>query len=77
MKKGRVHHYLDGKQEENANWMRYINCARVDSEQNIMAFQYHQLIYYRVFKDIQPGKYNLDNIQSGYSKKMGIIGVIC
>ncbi|XP_060780968.1 histone-lysine N-methyltransferase PRDM7-like [Neoarius graeffei] len=31
--------YIDAKREVHANWMRYVNCARIDEEQNLVAFQ--------------------------------------
>uniref|UniRef100_A0A8D1VU66 Histone-lysine N-methyltransferase PRDM7 n=1 Tax=Sus scrofa TaxID=9823 RepID=A0A8D1VU66_PIG len=46
--KGRnCYEYVDGKDESWANWMRYVNCARDDEEQNLVAFQYHRQIFYR------------------------------
>jgi len=33
-----------------SNWMRYVNCANTETEQNLMAFQYKGGIYYRSFK---------------------------
>uniref|UniRef100_A0A2R9AJF4 PR/SET domain 7 n=1 Tax=Pan paniscus TaxID=9597 RepID=A0A2R9AJF4_PANPA len=38
--KGRnCYEYVDGKDKSWANWMRYVNCARDDEEQNLVAFQ--------------------------------------
>uniref|UniRef100_G1TIB2 PR/SET domain 7 n=1 Tax=Oryctolagus cuniculus TaxID=9986 RepID=G1TIB2_RABIT len=46
--KGRnCYEYVDGKDRSWANWMRYVNCARNDEEQNLVAFQYHKQIFYR------------------------------
>uniref|UniRef100_A0A096N2F8 PR/SET domain 7 n=1 Tax=Papio anubis TaxID=9555 RepID=A0A096N2F8_PAPAN len=46
--KGRnCYEYVDGKDKSWANWMRYVNCARDDEEQNLVAFQYHRQIFYR------------------------------
>ncbi len=36
--------------------MRYVNCARDRQEQNLAAYQQEQEIYYRVLKDISPGR---------------------
>ncbi|XP_065887644.1 histone-lysine N-methyltransferase PRDM9-like isoform X2 [Dysidea avara] len=47
--------YIDGKEEEHANWMRFVNCARDDEEQNLAAFQYKDNIYYSACQEIRPG----------------------
>ncbi|XP_036905815.1 histone-lysine N-methyltransferase PRDM9-like [Sturnira hondurensis] len=47
--------YVDGKDRSWANWMRYVNCARDDEEQNLVAFQYHGQIFYRTCRIIRPG----------------------
>ncbi|XP_066122345.1 histone-lysine N-methyltransferase PRDM9-like isoform X3 [Saccopteryx bilineata] len=53
--KGRnCHEYVDGKDESWANWMRYVNCARNDEEQNLVAFQYRRQIFYRTCRVIRP-----------------------
>ncbi|XP_030849720.1 probable histone-lysine N-methyltransferase PRDM7, partial [Strongylocentrotus purpuratus] len=52
---GKPHHYVDSNSEQTGNWMRYINCARNEGEQNLVAFQYLGDIYYRTFKPICPG----------------------
>uniref|UniRef100_A0A8C9DP89 PR/SET domain 7 n=1 Tax=Prolemur simus TaxID=1328070 RepID=A0A8C9DP89_PROSS len=45
--KGRnCYEYVDGKDDACANWMRYVNCARDEEEQNLVAFQYHRQIFY-------------------------------
>ena len=36
--------------------MRFIQCARHHSEQNLYVFQYYGSIYYRAFKDIHVGQ---------------------
>ncbi|XP_045715689.1 histone-lysine N-methyltransferase PRDM9-like [Phyllostomus hastatus] len=54
--KGRnCYEYVDGKDRSWANWMRYVNCARDDEEQNLVAFQYHGQIFYRTCRVISPG----------------------
>ncbi|XP_053526959.1 histone-lysine N-methyltransferase PRDM9-like [Artibeus jamaicensis] len=54
--KGRnCYEYVDGKDRSWANWMRYVNCARDDKEQNLVAFQYHGQIFYRTCQVIRPG----------------------
>uniref|UniRef100_A0A8C3WB77 PR/SET domain 7 n=1 Tax=Catagonus wagneri TaxID=51154 RepID=A0A8C3WB77_9CETA len=52
--KGRnCYEYVDGKDRSWANWMRYVNCARDDEEQNLVAFQYHRQIFYRTCRSGQ------------------------
>ncbi|KAM5311821.1 histone-lysine N-methyltransferase PRDM9-like isoform 2-T5 [Glossophaga mutica] len=54
--KGRnCYEYVDGKNKSWANWMRYVNCAQDDEEQNLVAFQYHRQIFYRTCRVIRPG----------------------
>lgn len=50
-----VAHYLDCVDEEKSNWMRFVNCARFEEEQNLIAEQYDQLIFYKAYKKILPG----------------------
>ncbi len=47
MKGGEVQFYFDGKDENIGNWLRFINCARAENEQNLIAYQYLNQIYYR------------------------------
>ena len=43
----RVHHYVDAGDSSRSNWLRLVNCARFEQEQNLMAFQYKGQMYYR------------------------------
>ncbi|KAJ7304003.1 hypothetical protein JRQ81_011521 [Phrynocephalus forsythii] len=64
--------YIDGKDETNSNWMRYINCARNEEEQNLVAFQYHGKIYYRACKAILLHSELLVWYGEEYGKELGI-----
>ncbi|ELK08463.1 Histone-lysine N-methyltransferase PRDM9 [Pteropus alecto] len=64
--------YVDGKDESRANWMRYVNCARDDEEQNLLAFQYHRQIFYRTCRVIRPGCELLVWYGDEYGQKLGI-----
>ncbi|XP_015673995.1 histone-lysine N-methyltransferase PRDM9-like [Protobothrops mucrosquamatus] len=64
--------YIDAKNETNSNWMRYVNCARNEEEQNLVAFQYHAEIYYRTCKVIQPQSELLVWYGEEYGKELGI-----
>ncbi|KAM9469809.1 uncharacterized protein Hap1MRO34_011996 isoform 1-T2 [Clarias gariepinus] len=48
--------YIDATSEMHSNWMRYVNCARNDDEQNLVAFQYQGGILYRSSRPIEPGQ---------------------
>ncbi|XP_076989466.1 histone-lysine N-methyltransferase PRDM7 [Tamandua tetradactyla] len=71
--KGRnCYEYVDGKDESWSNWMRYVNCARDDEEQNLVAFQYHRQIFYRTCRTIQPGCELLVWYGDEYGQELGI-----
>ncbi|KAI4898148.1 hypothetical protein NFI96_023060, partial [Prochilodus magdalenae] len=53
---GQDEEYIDAKKETHANWMRYVNCARNDEEQNLVAFQHQGGILYRSCRPIKPGE---------------------
>ena len=64
--------YINGKDEEHANWMRYINCSRVEHEQNMVAMQFHGKIWYHAYKDIEVGVELLVWYGEDYAKELGI-----
>nr|XP_020737215.1 LOW QUALITY PROTEIN: histone-lysine N-methyltransferase PRDM9-like [Odocoileus virginianus texanus] len=71
--KGRnCYEYVDGKDTSWANWMRYVNCARDDEEQNLVAFQYHGQIFYRTCQVIRPGCELLVWYGDEYGQDLGI-----
>uniref|UniRef100_H3D430 PR domain zinc finger protein 1 n=1 Tax=Tetraodon nigroviridis TaxID=99883 RepID=H3D430_TETNG len=53
---GRLHHILDGLNEQQSNWMRYVNPARTVEEQNLVACQNDLEIYFYTIKPLQPGQ---------------------
>ncbi|XP_060981708.1 histone-lysine N-methyltransferase PRDM7-like [Dama dama] len=71
--KGRnCYEYVDGKDTSWANWMRYVNCARDDEEQNLVAFQYHGQIFYRTCQVVRPGCELLVWYRDEYAQDLGI-----
>uniref|UniRef100_G1PF70 PR/SET domain 9 n=1 Tax=Myotis lucifugus TaxID=59463 RepID=G1PF70_MYOLU len=71
--KGRnCYEYVDGKDTSQANWMRYVNCARDDEEQNLVAFQYHRQIFYRTCRVVRKGCELLVWYGEEYGQELGI-----
>ncbi len=48
---GTFSHFIDGR-NGSGNWLRYVNCARHAREQNLIAVQTGESIYYEACKDI-------------------------
>ena len=65
-------YFLDGRDPTKSNWLCYVNCARHEEEQNMVAFQYKGKIYYRTFKHIYPGNELLVWYGQEYAKELGI-----
>ncbi|KAB5515063.1 hypothetical protein PHYPO_G00250750 [Pangasianodon hypophthalmus] len=63
--------YIDAKREMHANWMRYVNCACNDGEQNLMAYQYRGEILYRCCRPINPGQELLVWYEDYYARDLG------
>ena len=69
---GRTVWYIDGADLNRANWLRFVNCARNEDEQNLFAFQFRGRIYYRSYKVINPGEELLVYYGDSYAKQLGI-----
>ncbi|XP_069044401.1 histone-lysine N-methyltransferase PRDM9 isoform X2 [Lepisosteus oculatus] len=66
------HIYIDAKKETHSNWMRYVNCARNEEEQNLVAFQHRGHILYRCCQPIAPGSELLVWYGEEYGRELGI-----
>ena len=64
-------HYIDGGNDV-TNWMKFINCARHEGEQNLVLIQDGQEIFYETSKDVYEGTELLIWYGDSYLKYMGI-----
>lgn len=72
VKDGKFSHFLDGRDKNHSNWMRFVNCSRYEDEQNLVAFQYRGEMYYRTYKAVSPGQELLVWYGESYAKDLGI-----
>lgn len=64
--------YVDGIDENNSNWLRYINSARFEEEQNIFTTMLRDNLYYMTFKNIRAGEELLVWYGKEYAHTLGI-----
>ena len=69
-------YYINGQDVRFSNWLRYINCSRVEEEQNLVAFQFQGKIYHRAYKDIKVGDELLVWYGDEFAHQLGIIGAL-
>ncbi|XP_060772748.1 histone-lysine N-methyltransferase PRDM9-like [Neoarius graeffei] len=62
--------YINAKREMHVNWMRYVNCARNEEEQNLVAFEYQGGILYRCCRSINPGQELLVWYEEEYTREL-------
>jgi hypothetical protein len=72
VKDDKVWYYVNGADVQESNWMRFVNCSRVEEEQNLVAYQYRGEIFYRAYKDIQAGAELLVWYGPEYATHLGI-----
>ncbi|KAG8239189.1 hypothetical protein J437_LFUL018789, partial [Ladona fulva] len=70
--KKKISHFVDASNPQTSNWMRYVNCARHEEEQNLVAFQHKGEIYYRTVNIIEKGEELLVWYGDQYGKQLGI-----
>ncbi|XP_013791986.1 probable histone-lysine N-methyltransferase PRDM7, partial [Limulus polyphemus] len=71
-KNGRPSHFVNAKDTSKSNWLRYVNCACNEEQQNLVAFQYHGQIFYRTYKPVLQGSELLVWYGDAYAKELGI-----
>ena len=71
-REGKPVHCVDAEREDASNWMRYVNCARHEGEQNLLPFQYKGCLYYRTVKDIPANTELLVWYGDSYARDLGI-----
>ncbi|KAH3720293.1 hypothetical protein DPMN_063190 [Dreissena polymorpha] len=71
-KEGKASHCVDAQNKATSNWMRCINCAMTEADQNLVAFQYKGGIYYCTFKPVSPEEELLVYYGDEYARKLGI-----
>lgn len=70
-KDGEVTHLIDGKHDAN-NWLKFVNCARYEREQNMFVIQEGNDVFFDVSSDISEGTELLVWYGDSYLKYMGI-----
>ncbi|XP_061569791.1 PR domain zinc finger protein 14 [Cololabis saira] len=68
---GRLSHFVDGR-GASGNWMSLVKCARFPEEQNLVAVQVQNQIFYEACKDISPGQELLVWYGDCYTQFLGI-----
>ena len=78
MEGGKISGIVDGSDEQNSNWMRFVNCARVNKEQNLVAVQFRGEIYYKTCVPVEAGSELLvwfdDSVSCGSSTQKDQLG---
>ncbi|XP_071942809.1 uncharacterized protein [Antedon mediterranea] len=67
-----LHHCVDTRNENICNWMMFVRNARMSVEQNIVAYQWGQYIFFTTIRAIQPGEELLYWYSGNYAKKKGL-----
>ncbi|XP_030833737.1 uncharacterized protein LOC764375 isoform X2 [Strongylocentrotus purpuratus] len=69
---GELIHCVDAEDETKSNWMRYVNCACKESEQNLRSYQDGEDIFYIAYKPIKAGTELLTFYGEEYGRKLGV-----
>ncbi|XP_036407554.1 histone-lysine N-methyltransferase PRDM9-like [Megalops cyprinoides] len=71
-KKENKYEYIDAVRDTHSNWMRYVNCARNEKEQNLVAYQHRGSVLYCCLRPIAPGQELLVWYAEEYAKDLGV-----
>ena len=63
---------MDASDLRTSNWLRYVNCARHISEQNVHMFQCAGRVYYMLVRDVTPRTELLIYYGPSYASALGI-----
>ncbi|XP_070537453.1 PR domain zinc finger protein 4-like [Ptychodera flava] len=69
---GKVTYQIDGRDENEANWMIFVKRARTHAEQNLVAHQYGSSIYFTTNQDIKSAEELLVWYNRDYAKLIGV-----
>ncbi|XP_049511969.1 histone-lysine N-methyltransferase PRDM9-like [Dermacentor silvarum] len=65
---------VDGRPLDRSNWMRYVNCAPEQSQQNLAAFVRQGAVYYRTCKVVNAAEELFVWYGDDFAKQLGLIG---
>ncbi|XP_075532063.1 uncharacterized protein LOC142564789 isoform X2 [Dermacentor variabilis] len=65
---------VDGRPLDRSNWMRYVNCAPDQSQQNLVAFVRQGAVYYRTCKVVNAAEELFVWYGDDFAKQLGLIG---
>ena len=63
---------VDGFNPDTSNYLRWLNCPRNKSEENVEACECMGKMFYKTNKDIAPGQELLVYYGDGYAETLGI-----
>lgn len=64
--------YIDGISETNSNWLRFVNAARYEEEQNMYVLIFNETVYYMIYKDVPANEELLTWYGRNYARWLGI-----
>ncbi|KAH9379980.1 hypothetical protein HPB48_023024 [Haemaphysalis longicornis] len=64
---------VDARPLDKSNWMRYVNCAPNEAEQNVVAFERAGAIYYRTRKPIEACEELLVWYGNSFARDLGLL----
>ncbi|CAL8396626.1 unnamed protein product [Gadus morhua 'NCC'] len=65
-----LHHFVDGEDVQKSNWMRFVNPARTLSEQNLVACQNGQEVFFYTMRPVEPSQELLVWYSAEFSQRL-------